>query len=151
MEAAAVARPGRHESAMPRHRSRRRAFAPIEPLRHDGEGAALLARLFALDGAGREAERIAAERDYVRWQTRHIERNPVMTGRADEAAATAVASRGGDSNAVAVAPTELDDAEAFVARLFLRRYVSWCARRRRFAAMAGAAELWRTIPHAAAR
>ena len=35
----------------------------------------------------------------------------------------------------------LDALEAFLVRLFLRRYVTYCARRRRFAAMNGAARL----------
>jgi hypothetical protein len=35
----------------------------------------------------------------------------------------------------------LDSAEAFLVRLFLRRYVTYCARRGRFAAMNGGARL----------
>jgi hypothetical protein len=39
-------------------------------------------------------------------------------------------------------PPEIDAAERFLVRLFLRRYVTWCARRRKFAAMNGAARLF---------
>ncbi len=39
-------------------------------------------------------------------------------------------------------PLAIDAIEAFLVRLFLRRYVTYCARRRRFAAMNGAARLW---------
>jgi hypothetical protein len=35
----------------------------------------------------------------------------------------------------------LDELERFLARLFLRRHITWCARRRRFAQMQGAARL----------
>jgi hypothetical protein len=35
-----------------------------------------------------------------------------------------------------------DELERFLVLLFLRRYVTWCARRRRFAAMNGAARLF---------
>ena len=43
------------------------------------------------------------------------------------------------------APTlepEIDTAEASLVRVFLRRYVTFCARSRRFAAMQGAAKLY---------
>jgi hypothetical protein len=36
----------------------------------------------------------------------------------------------------------VDATERFLLALFLRRYVTWCARRRRFAAMNGAARLF---------
>lgn len=39
-------------------------------------------------------------------------------------------------------PLALDRLERFLARLFLRRYVTYCARRRRFAQMNGAARLF---------
>ena len=39
----------------------------------------------------------------------------------------------------------IDAAEAFLVRLFLRRYVTHCARRRRFAAMNGAARLFAEV------
>ena len=39
-------------------------------------------------------------------------------------------------------PPAIDAAEAFLVRLFLRRYVAYCARHRRFAAMNGAARLF---------
>ena len=39
------------------------------------------------------------------------------------------------------APPSIDATEVFLVRLFLRRYVAWCARHRRFAAMNGAARL----------
>ena len=39
----------------------------------------------------------------------------------------------------------IDALEAFLVQRFLRRYVSYCARRRRFAAMNGAARLYREI------
>jgi len=38
-------------------------------------------------------------------------------------------------------PPAIDAVEAFLVRLYLRRYVTYCARRRRFAAMNGAARL----------
>jgi hypothetical protein len=41
-----------------------------------------------------------------------------------------------------LAPLGMDQTERFLVRLFLRRYVTWCARRRRFAAMQGAARLF---------
>ena len=39
----------------------------------------------------------------------------------------------------------IDAIEAFLVQLFLRRYVTYCARRRRFAAMNGAAQLLATV------
>jgi len=39
-------------------------------------------------------------------------------------------------------PPGIDATERFLLRLFLRRYVTWCARRRRFAQMQGAAKLF---------
>ena len=39
----------------------------------------------------------------------------------------------------------IDATERFLLRLFLRRYITWCARRRRFAAMQGAARLFREV------
>ena len=42
-------------------------------------------------------------------------------------------------------PPAIDAIEAFLLRVFLRRYVTWCARRRRFAAMNGAARLYRRL------
>ena len=48
---------------------------------------------------------------------------------------------GGD---VDQAPT-LDAGERWLVLLFLRRYVTWCARRGRFAQAGGAARLWRTL------
>ena len=36
----------------------------------------------------------------------------------------------------------LDALEAFLLQLFLRRYITYCARRRRYAAMNGAARLY---------
>jgi hypothetical protein len=38
-------------------------------------------------------------------------------------------------------PPAIDAAECFLTKLFLRRYVTYCARRRRFAQMQGAARL----------
>jgi hypothetical protein len=40
-------------------------------------------------------------------------------------------------------PPGIDATERFLLQLFLRRYVTWCARRRRFAQMQGAARLAR--------
>jgi hypothetical protein len=40
----------------------------------------------------------------------------------------------------------IDAAEAFLLAVFLRRYVTYCARRLRFAAMNGAARLFATLP-----
>ena len=39
----------------------------------------------------------------------------------------------------------IDAAEAFLLAVFLRRYVTYCARRRRFAAMDGAAQLFAEV------
>ena len=39
-------------------------------------------------------------------------------------------------------PPRIDVTERLLLRLFLRRYVTWCARHRRFAAMQGAARLF---------
>ena len=41
--------------------------------------------------------------------------------------------------------TTIDAAERFLVRLFLRRYATWCARKRRFAQMQGAARLHEQI------
>ena len=38
-------------------------------------------------------------------------------------------------------PSAIDASEVFLVQLFLRRYIAWCARHRRFAAMNGAARL----------
>src|SRR5262252_8328537 len=40
------------------------------------------------------------------------------------------------------APQRIDATERFLLRLFLRRYITWCARRRRFAQIQGAARLF---------
>jgi hypothetical protein len=45
---------------------------------------------------------------------------------------------------LAISP-RMDATEQFLLRLFLRRYVTWCARRGRFAAMNGAARLHREV------
>jgi hypothetical protein len=42
-------------------------------------------------------------------------------------------------------PPRIDATERFLLQLFLRRYITWCARRRRFAAMQGAARLHEQI------
>ena len=42
-------------------------------------------------------------------------------------------------------PPAIDALEASLLRLFLRRYVTYCARRGRFAAMNGAARLWSDV------
>ena len=42
-------------------------------------------------------------------------------------------------------PPAIDAVEAFLVCLFLRRYVTYCARRRRFAAMNGAARLFAEV------
>ena len=42
-------------------------------------------------------------------------------------------------------PPAIDAAERFLVALFLRRYVTYCARRRRFAQMQGAAQLYRDV------
>ena len=43
------------------------------------------------------------------------------------------------------ASSEFDSLEVFLVGVFLRRYVTYCARRRRFAAMQGAADLLRRL------
>ena len=40
-------------------------------------------------------------------------------------------------------PPRIDATERYLRRVFLRRYTTWCARRRRFAQMEGAARLHR--------
>ena len=45
-------------------------------------------------------------------------------------------------------PPAIDGAECFLAGLFLRRYVTYCARRKRYAHMQGAARLHREIVEA---
>lgn len=42
-------------------------------------------------------------------------------------------------------PPAIDVREAFLLQTFLRRYVTYCARRRRYAAMSGAAALFRDV------
>ena len=42
-------------------------------------------------------------------------------------------------------PPAIDATEGFLLRLFLRRYITWCARRQRFAQMQGAAKLHEQI------
>jgi len=42
-------------------------------------------------------------------------------------------------------PPAIDSVEAFLAELFLRRYVTYWARRRRYAQMNGAARLLKTL------
>jgi len=39
----------------------------------------------------------------------------------------------------------LDECERLIVRVFLRRYVTYCARRKRYAAMEGATQLWRAM------
>ena len=39
-------------------------------------------------------------------------------------------------------PPRIDATERYLLRVFLRRYITYCARRRRFAAMKGAARLF---------
>jgi hypothetical protein len=46
-----------------------------------------------------------------------------------------------------VKPAAIDALEAFLVRTFLRRYVTYCARRSRFAAMNGAAQLFAELSH----
>ena len=43
-----------------------------------------------------------------------------------------------------IAPT-LNDAERWLARLFLRRYATWCVRARRYSRAGGAAQLYRQL------
>jgi len=42
-------------------------------------------------------------------------------------------------------PPAIDALEAFLTTLFLRRYVTYCARRKRYAQMQGAARLLRRV------
>jgi len=42
-------------------------------------------------------------------------------------------------------PLGMDAIERFLLRIFLRRYVTWCARGRKFAQMQGAARLYREV------
>jgi hypothetical protein len=51
----------------------------------------------------------------------------------------------GIQRATARAAPAIDAAEAFLLAVFLRRYVTYCARRRRFAAMNGAVALFRDL------
>ena len=47
-------------------------------------------------------------------------------------------------------PPRIDEREAFLTTLFLRRYVTHCARRKRYAQMQGAARLHRSVAATAA-
>ena len=42
-------------------------------------------------------------------------------------------------------PPRIDATEGLLLRVFLRRYITWCARRSRFAALNGAAILYREV------
>ncbi|HSU90669.1 MAG TPA: hypothetical protein VLI44_04420 [Sporolactobacillaceae bacterium] len=42
-------------------------------------------------------------------------------------------------------PPRIDATESYLLGVFLRRYITWCARRRRFAQMQGAARLYREV------
>ena len=42
-------------------------------------------------------------------------------------------------------PPRIDATERYLLRVFLRRYISWCARRGRFKEMQGAARLFQNI------
>jgi hypothetical protein len=42
-------------------------------------------------------------------------------------------------------PPRIDATKRFLLRVFLRRYVTWCARRHRFATMQGTARLCREV------
>jgi len=46
---------------------------------------------------------------------------------------------------VETSPSIVGDTERFLVLLFLRRYIAWCARRRRYASMEGAAKLSRSV------
>jgi hypothetical protein len=46
-------------------------------------------------------------------------------------------------------PPRIDKTERFLARLFLRRYVTYCIRRARFAQAQGAMALWKELSRAA--
>jgi hypothetical protein len=50
-----------------------------------------------------------------------------------------------NANAEIAEPAAIDEREAYLLQTFLRRYVTWCARARRYAAMEGAALLYRRI------
>jgi hypothetical protein len=66
--------------------------------------------------------------------------NPFRSASADGSKERAM-----DASAEIVEPEAIDGREAFLLRLFLRRYVTWCARARRYAAMEGAALLHQRI------
>ena len=42
-------------------------------------------------------------------------------------------------------PPAIDPLERFMAQMFLRRYITWCVRKRRFAVAQGAAALYREL------
>jgi hypothetical protein len=55
------------------------------------------------------------------------------------------ASASGRGTSARSRPPIEDQLERFLVLLFLRRYITWCARTRRFAAMEGAARLIRDM------
>jgi hypothetical protein len=56
-----------------------------------------------------------------------------------------------DDHPVEEPPPIEDQLERFLVLVFLRRYVTWCARRRRFDRIPGAAALYRRINHTSRR
>lgn len=69
---------------------------------------------------------------------------PVRMFAIDQKGSAYAALRRGDNHAPELEPAVTDD-KRFLLSLFLRRYVTWCARTRRFAAMQGAAHLYREV------
>ena len=67
---------------------------------------------------------------------------PVRMSSVDQIGSTSGAVHRCEDQAPELEPSVGDD-ERFLLCLFLRRYVTWCARQRRFAAMQGAAQLHR--------
>lgn len=82
----------------------------------------------------------------IGWFSPHAAPHAVSASDAGRTAeSTSAPTTPARSDDVDASPTIDDERERFLALLFLRRYITWCARRRRFAAMEGAACLSRRL------
>jgi len=87
-----------------------------------------------------------AEVRHVEAEARYFnpESGPALN-RASAQVAAAVKSSAADSALPVEEPIAIDDLERFLLLVFLRRYVTQCARSRQFAAMQGAAQLYASV------
>jgi hypothetical protein len=95
------------------------------------------------------AERDEIARRYAEWE---ITGEPEIRGEGNGAHSFNPMRRTHrtDAGNIMQAPT-LRDGERYLVLLFLRRYVTYCARRRRYAQMEGAARLFRRVRSEASR